>query len=90
LITASSLTCPSADLKSSAGGIIATFLAPPAAVHASTNIGPISLNVPNSASYNISTHTYVGTSDVTVRKSAASPHAITASSDLGSITISPS
>jgi len=90
LITADGLTSPTADLKSNAGGIVATFSAAPGSVRASTNIGAITVNVPNSASYKITTHTYVGSSTITVRKDAASPHVITASSDLGSITIGPS
>jgi hypothetical protein len=90
LVTAIDLSSPSAELKSNAGGIDATFSAAPGSVHASTNIGPISISVPGSASYKIDTHTYVGSSTVTVRKNAASPHTISASSDLGSITISPS
>jgi hypothetical protein len=90
LITATGLGSPTADLKSNAGGIDATFSAAPGSLHASTNIGPITLGVPGSASYKIDTHTFVGSSTVTVRKNAASPHVITASSDLGSITINPS
>ena len=90
LISATRLSSPAAELKSNAGGIDAAFTAAPGSVHASTNVGPITINVPGSASYQIQTHTYVGTSTVTVPKDAASPHAITASSDLGSITISPS
>ena len=90
LITVTGLTSPTASLKSNAGGIDADFSAAPASVHASTNVGPISISVPGSASYAINTHTYVGSSAVTVPKSPASPHAISASSDLGSITISPS
>ena len=90
LITADGLTSPTADLKSNAGGIVATFSAAPGSVRASTNIGAITVNVPNSVSYKISTHTYVGSSTVTVREDAASPHVITANSDLGSITIGPS
>lgn len=90
LITAIGLSSPTATLKSNAGGIDATFSAAPASVHASTNVGPISLAVPASAAYQISTHAYVGSSTVTVPKAAASAHVISASSDLGSITISPS
>ena len=90
LISATRLSSRTAELKSNAGGIDAAFTAAPGSVHASTNVGPITINVPGSASYQIQTHTYVGTSTVTVPKDAASPHAITASSDLGSITISPS
>lgn len=90
LITATGLASPTADLKSDAGGIDADFSAAPGSVHATTHVGPITLTVPGSAAYKIDTHTYVGSSTVTVPKSPASAHAISASSDLGSITISPS
>jgi len=90
LISATRLSSRTAELKSNAGGINAAFTAAPGSVHASTNVGPITISVPGSASYQIQAHTYVGTSTITVPRDAASPHAITASSDLGSITISPS
>jgi hypothetical protein len=90
LITAIGLSSPTATLKSNAGGIDATFSAAPSSVHATTNVGPILLAVPGSAAYQINTHAYIGSSTVTVPKSAVSPHVISASSDLGSITISPS
>lgn len=90
LITANGLSSPTAELKSNAGGIEAAFSAAPASVRAATNVGPISIGVPGSASYKVDTHTYVGSSTVTVPRNPVSPHAISASSDLGSITISPS
>jgi hypothetical protein len=90
LITASGLTSPSAVLKSGAGGIDATFTAPPASVQASTDAGTITIAVPGSATYQVSAHAVVGVTTVKVRHAAASPHMITAHSDLGSITISPS
>jgi hypothetical protein len=89
LITANDLGSATVRLKSNAGGIIAGFSTAPSSVKASTNIGSISLTLPGAQSYQIHTHTYVGSSSVTVHKNAASPHVISASSDLGSITISP-
>lgn len=89
LITANDLGSATAQLKSNAGGIIAAFTGTPGSVSASTNIGAISITVPGAASYQINTHTLVGSSNVTVRKNPASRHVITASSDLGSITIGP-
>jgi hypothetical protein len=89
LIDADDLSSATVALKSDAGGIIASFSAAPGSVSASTNIGAISVTVPGTVSYQIHTHTYVGSSRVTVRKNPGSPHVITASSDLGSITISP-
>jgi hypothetical protein len=90
LITAVDLRSASANLKSNAGGVLATFSAAPGSLQASTNLGPITLTVPGTVAYKISTHTLVGTSTITVRKNAASSHVITASSDVGSISISPS
>jgi hypothetical protein len=90
LITAVNLASAEVNLKSDAGGIIATSSAPPRSLRASTSVGPITLTVPGSVAYQISTRTFVGTANVTVRKSARSPYAISASSDVGSISISPS
>ena len=90
LITATGLTSPSAVLTSSAGGVDATFATPPASVQASTNAGTITIAVPGSADYKVSADAIVGVSTVTVHHSASATHVITAHSDLGSITISPS
>jgi hypothetical protein len=89
-INASGLASPTASLSSRAGSITAAFTAAPASASASTNAGPITLTLPPAVAYKVSAHTYVGNSTVTVRQSASSPHVISASSDLGSITISPS
>jgi hypothetical protein len=89
LITAVGLSSAEVSLKSDAGGIIATSSAPPRSLDASTKVGAITLTVPGSVAYKVSTRTFVGTSTITVRRSASSPHAINASSDVGSISISP-
>jgi hypothetical protein len=90
LITAVDLRSATANLKSNAGGIVAAFDVAPGSLRASTDLGPIALTVPGTAAYKISTHTLVGSATITVRKNAASAHAITASSDVGSISVSPS
>jgi hypothetical protein len=89
LITAVDLRSAAVSLTSNAGGIIATCSAAPRSLHASTKLGAITLTVPGAVAYKISTHTFVGTSTVTVRRSASSPYAINASSDVGSVSISP-
>jgi DUF4097 and DUF4098 domain-containing protein YvlB len=89
-INATGLASPMAGLSSRAGSITAAFTAVPASVSVSTNAGPITVTLPPSATYKVSAHTYVGTSTVTVHQGASSPHVISASSDLGSITIGPS
>jgi hypothetical protein len=90
LITATGLTSPSAVLKSGAGGVNATFAAAPASVQASTDAGSITLTVPGSATYKVNAHAVVGVTSVTVRHSNSAADAISAHSDLGDITISPS
>jgi hypothetical protein len=87
LITAIALGSATATFTSNAGGVIAEFSAVPRSVSASTNVGPITVTVPGTVAYKISTHTYVGTASVTVRESATSAYLIHASSDLGSISI---
>jgi hypothetical protein len=89
-ITADDLTSPAVAFSSDAGGIIATCTAPPRTLTASTKLGAITLSVPEADAYKISTHTFVGASTISVRRSAGSPYAITASSDVGSVSISPS
>jgi hypothetical protein len=90
LITAVDLRSPVTTFKSDAGGVIATYSVPPTSLTATTNVGPITLTVPGSVAYRLSTHTVVGTSSVTVHQSASSAHSISASSDLGSISVNPS
>jgi hypothetical protein len=89
-IMAVNLSSAEVTLTSDAGGIIATCSAAPHSLNASTKVGPITLTMPGAVAYRISTHTLVGTSTITVRKTARSPYAISASSDVGSISISPS
>jgi hypothetical protein len=89
LITAVDLRSPVAMFKSNAGGVVATFSAVPRSLTVSTNLGPITLTVPGSAAYRVDTHTVVGSSNITVRRSGSSAHLISARSDLGSVTVSP-
>jgi hypothetical protein len=90
VVTATGLASRTATLASMAGNITAAFTAVPASVTASTNAGAIRLTLPRSAAYQVHARTYVGTSTVSVRQSAKSASVISASSDLGDVTISPS
>lgn len=90
LITAVDLRCGVASFNANAGGVVATFSAVPRSLTASTNVGPITLTVPGSAAYKVAVHTIVGTSTITVRRGDSSAYSISARSDLGSISISPS
>ena len=87
VITGTGLASPSAMFKSTAGEISAAFSGVPASVSASTTAGPITLTLPPAAAYRVHAHTYVGSSTVTVRQSATASSVISASSDVGSVTI---
>ncbi len=89
LITAVDLRCAVASFNANAGGVVATFSVAPRSVTATTNVGPITLTVPGSVAYQVAAHTVVGASTVTVRR-GGSGHSISAHSDLGSISVSPS
>ena len=87
VITATRLSSPSASFKSTAGAITVACTAAPATLTATTTAGPITLTVPRSAIYKVNAHTVIGHATVTVRQSASARSVITASSDLGGITI---
>lgn len=89
LITAVDLRSRVASFTSNAGGVVATYSAAPRSLTAKTNVGPVTLTVPGTVAYQVSTHTLVGTSTVTVRRSTSSAYSISASSDLGSVSINP-
>jgi hypothetical protein len=89
LITGVDLGSPTASFTSNAGGVVAGFSAAPRSVTASTNVGPITLTVPGTASYLVHTHTLLGTSTVSVPVSGSAAHSISATSDVGSISINP-
>jgi DUF4097 and DUF4098 domain-containing protein YvlB len=83
------VSSPRATLHSSAGTIDVAFSAAPAAVTATSDIGSVTLRVPGSVSYNVTTNTGVGSTHVSVTRSPASPHAITAGTRIGPVTIEP-
>lgn len=90
LLTATGLASPTATLKSTVGGVNATFATAPAAVSASTTAGPISLSLPVPETYQVNADAVVGVSTVTVPRASGAPHVINAHSTLGSVTVSPS
>jgi hypothetical protein len=90
LITAVDLRSAVASFNANAGGVTATFSAVPRSLTAATNVGPITLTVPGSVAYRVTTHTVVGTSTITVRRDSGSAYSISAHSDLGTISVSPS
>lgn len=83
------VSSPRAALRSSAGTVDVTFSEAPATVSATADIGSVTLRVPGSVPYNVMTDTGAGSTNVSVTRSPASPHAITAGTRIGSVTIEP-
>ncbi|HUL26897.1 MAG TPA: DUF4097 family beta strand repeat-containing protein [Streptosporangiaceae bacterium] len=78
-----------ATLRMSAGTIEVTFSAAPAAITATVTAGSVTLRVPGSVPYAVDASASVGSTQIGVPRSAASPHTITARTTTGSITIEP-
>jgi hypothetical protein len=76
-------------LRMSAGRIEVTFSAAPATITATATVGSVTLRVPGNVPYAVAASTSVGSTRVSVTRSPASPHAITARTTTGSITIEP-
>ncbi len=89
LISGKDVSSPRAVFRSSAGTIDVAFSAAPAAVTATSDVGSVTLRVPGSLPYNVTTNVGLGSTHVGVTRSPASPHAITAGTRTGSVTIEP-
>jgi hypothetical protein len=87
LINATGLTSASVSLTTRVGGISASFTAAPTAVQASANVGAITLHVPGTTSYKVAADARVGKTSVSAPQSASSGHDITATTDVGAITV---
>jgi hypothetical protein len=84
------LTSARASLHVSAGQIDVTFSAPATAITATTDVGAITVRVPATVRYHVTTSATVGSVHISVTHSAAAARTITASTKTGSITIEPS
>lgn len=86
-VHATGLAAATASLTTLAGAISATFTAAPESVTARSHAGSITIQVPSNASYRITTQAIVGTTSVSVPRDDNSTRTITASTDVGSITV---
>jgi hypothetical protein len=90
IIYATRLSGSAVSLTADGGGISASFTAAPATLRAVARVGTVDLHVPGSVAYKVSADAHVGHAEVGVRQSSSSGHAITATTDVGSINVSPS
>ena len=88
-IYAAGLTGQTASFSTDAGGIDAAFTSPPVAVTASTMFGTIEIQVPTTATYHLVTDAVAGRVIATVPQGTAATSTITASTNLGSVEITP-
>jgi len=87
LIDAVGLTGATVSLTTDVGGISATFATTPTTIQALTRVGAITLRVPGAASYKVSVSARLGRTTVSVPQSSSSAHAITATTDVGAISV---
>jgi hypothetical protein len=90
LISATGLSGPAVSLTTDVGGISAAFTRPPATLRAIARVGAIRLSVPGGVSYQVTADAHVGKATISVPRSTSSAHTISASTDVGAITIAPS
>jgi hypothetical protein len=89
-ITATGLESATAGFTSQLGEIDAAFTAAPASVNASSGMGAITIRVPRTVSYCVSTQAGgLGAANVSVPVDPASSHMISATTQMGTITIAP-
>lgn len=88
-VIAFGLTSATANFTSGTGEIDAAFTAAPTSVHATTNVGAITIRVPGTVSYRVSIQNGLGAASVTVPEASSSPHAISAATNIGAISIVP-
>jgi len=84
------LSSTNASLHVSAGDINVTFSTPAASITATTEVGAITVRVPDTVQYHVTASAAVGDVHVSVSRSPAAARTITASTKTGSITIEPS
>jgi DUF4097 and DUF4098 domain-containing protein YvlB len=89
-IEATDLTSATADFSSQTGEIDAAFTAVPSEIDATTGMGAISIRVPGTVSYCVSTQAGgLSQADITVPENPASPHIISVTTQMGMITVAP-
>jgi hypothetical protein len=89
-VSADGLSSATASLTSNLGDVTAVFAVAPLTVHATASLGDVTIRVPGSVSYRVTIPAAgLGTSQVSVPRSASSRHVIDASSDEGDVVVAP-
>jgi hypothetical protein len=88
-VTARELRSDTVDVFADAGDVSVLLVGVPSSVQARSTRGDVDIAVPATESYRIDTAVPRGSTEIGVADDAGSTHAITASSDLGDVTIWP-
>jgi len=86
-ITGTRLTAEQASLSTQTGSVRATFSHTPSIVHATTQTGSVHIAVPRGTRYAVQADAQTGKVDVSVDQADSSPHAITAKTETGDVTV---
>lgn len=86
-VTTKQSTSKSADVRVNVGDVDLRYAATPDKVSVTNNTGAVTLHLPGTGPYAVNTHTEVGDTDITVPRSATSPHAVDVKVDVGAITV---
>jgi hypothetical protein len=89
-IHAAGIASGSASFTTLAGAITASFTAAPSSVKATSHAGRVTIAVPANVSYNVTAQTYVGSATISVPRDDHSSRTVTARTDVGDVTVSPS
>jgi DUF4097 and DUF4098 domain-containing protein YvlB len=76
-------------VQTQAGAMTLEFAKPPAMLQATTQLGAVTIRLPQNTAYAVNVQTDVGSSTVSVREDAGSPHKISVKTHLGAVTVEP-
>jgi hypothetical protein len=88
-IDATAMSSAVASFTTDVGGVDASFTAAPTTLSADTKAGSVTLHVPATAAYQISVHAYLGKTTISVPHAASAARTISATSDIGAVSIAP-
>jgi hypothetical protein len=87
-ISGDGLAAKTATVSTEQGDIDLAFVVPPQSVTAITQQGSVDIRLPAAVAYRVSASTQLGSRSVTVPQSALATHAVTARTEVGSVTVS--
>jgi DUF4097 and DUF4098 domain-containing protein YvlB len=76
-------------VQTQAGAMTLEFAKAPATVQATTELGAVTIRLPQNTAYAVNMQTDVGSSTVSVRQDAGSPHKISVKTHVGAVTVEP-